>query len=549
MKELVVSIDNFNDYKDKTFNAMITIDNNGKIWQSPTIKLKNGKGVIKIPNTEGEYTFPYKAPYIVEIWDGNSSLNAGIFTLYNKYESTLDNSIVKVVRMNAKSINLNITNKITVNQFEKVEIKDFILDNCPRNYWQGLKIHNIPLKYYLYSDNGYVPFESIPAVKDGTFTYKILVSLSPADIKKESEVTVEVKKALTKEIQPIESVHFNYAFFSFLYPQATKPATKIVTYVSDSLKLKTINYYLNDNKISELNVNDTIHTIDISGANAFASNKIKLEFIAEQNGKTLTFVDEKEINVSDIIKPKVYHSYDEDKKVYRVGVSLTSDEQKNVTQILWRIEYNSIVMQHILDIENSDVIMKSSVIFEKYTDASETEFNMVFKQAGDYEITAYVIDTAGNIHIAKNQLTVLSDQAGEEEYKIEQKIEVVIRSKEENPVFKVYKFNDTTFELVNAYVTQKLFGDLYKGEFTLDTNDSIFIVKIGKAMKTYRVGNTSHLIVLKSNEQIDYVFKDFDGKEIQSGKTDVRGDDIATIALPKDTNGVLQVGNKYKIID
>jgi len=549
MKEVVVVIDNFNNYKDKTFQTMITICNNGKIWHSAAVKLKNGKGVIEIPNVNGEYTFPYNASYLIEVWDGEDSIEKGKFDLYTKYESTLDNSVVKVVRVNVKPIDVSIKNKITVNQFEEIDTSYFQLSNYPANYWNGLKIHNIRTDFYLYSDNGYVPYHKIPTVKEGTYTYKILVQLPAIDVKTESEVTVEVKKVLIAEIQPVEAIHFNYAFFSFLYPQATKPATKIATYVSKSLKLKTINYYLNDTKIAELPTNTNLYTLDISNAKAFASNKIKLEFIAEQNGKTLTFTDEKEIVVSDVIKPKVYHSYDEDKKVYRIGVSLTSEEQKNVTQILWRVEFNSIVMQHILDVENTDVTMKSNVIFEKYTDGSQTEFSIVFKQAGDYEITAYIIDTAGNIHIAKDQLTILSDQAGEEEYKIGQKIEVVIRSKEENPVFKVYKFNDTTFELVNTYVTQKLFADLYKGEFTLDTNDSIFIVKIGKAMKTYRVGSTSHLIVLKSNEQIDYVFKDFDGKEIQSGKTEFRGDGIATITLPKDTNGVLQVGNKYKIID
>jgi len=549
MKEVVIAIDNFNNYKDKTFQAMITIDNNGEKWQSSAVKLKNGRGVIEIPNINGEYTFPYKAPYIIDIWDGEDSIEKGKFHLYTNYESTLDNSVVKVVRVNVKPIDVSIKNKITVNQFEEIDTGYFQLGNYPVNYWRGLKIHNIRIDFYLYSDNGYVPYHKIPTVKEGIYTYKILVELPAINLKTESKVIVEVKKVLTTEIQPVETIHFNYAFFSFLYPQATKPTTKIATYVSKSLKLKTINYYLNGTKITQLPTNTNLHTLDISNAKVFESNKIKLEFIAEQNGKTLTFTDEKEIMVSDVIKPKVYHSYDEDKKVYRIGVSLTSEEQKNVTQILWRVEFNSVVMQHILDVENNDVIMKSNVVFEKYTDGSQTEFNAVFKQAGDYEITAYVIDTAGNIHIAKDQLTILSDQAGEEEYKIGQKIEVVIRSKEENPVFKVYKFNDTTFELVNTYVTQKLFADLYKGEFTLDTNDTIFIVKIGKAMKTYRVGSTSHLIVLKSNEQIDYVFKDFDGKEIQSGKTELRGDGIATITLPKDTNGVLQVGNKYKIID
>lgn len=527
--------------------------------------IKDCCGFIK----QEEFTIPLQG-FIVEMpLSGTKELPScatlwvGIKLDENNYSSVFtDNKeelITKVVNFDFISPALDVQTAYTLEELIKNNKQPIYKLNIDNRYdiWKELEIDTIEVT----TDEDKVNFSEMvdeleKINKPGEYTYQVAFTLKNGftQIEKFTITIPERKEVAVPKLKPIT---FNYAFFTPLHKDVFKPNCPVICYLSDNIKLNKVDFEVDGQLVKTFTDISNVLEISLGKAVSFSLNTIKATFHGtdKQTNEPVVIEDSKKVVVSEAMDITLYHNFNSDKGVFNVGISATDAEVKNITKILWQITYDSIVMENILSAGETSVKMYSDVVFETTSDNSKLEYAFDFKKNGEYFIKAYVYDTAGQIHVIKDSLKTLTNEGNNNNYQVNSKIPVIIKSNNgKSPTFKLSYIKNNTFNENGVVITDKLFDNIYSAEFKVEYNDCVYIVEIGENMKTFYVGDSDNIVVLKIKPNAPlpkYVFKDYDGKEISSGTISTNKDKtIGFVQLDKDKSGLLKIGDSiYKKIN
>ena len=503
--------------------------------------------VVRLPLKDGLYSISNKCEiYIAAINHSNHKI----------YERTVLNDITKTIS--------NVSIQWTDFNVSFQDSYDIVQDNDLDKINYSVNVKN-PHKYFdsfmptsteIKINDSWVKFTGLKQLAVGTYKYDVRVS-NQNHMTWEKIITVNVKAKEEKPLPKVQKIKFNYAFFTPMNNVHMKPSIPIVCYVSPNLDVKKVEFFYNGNSIQSQTNIEEIKALNVVKLPSYTDIDINAKFtcIDKTTKEQVVLEDTKTFNISSQLMLSLYHNYDDSKKVFRIGLSASKDDMAKVDKILFSIRFTSVVMENVLNVADYSAEMISDVVFEHQIDPDNPEIEVDFKSVSNYNITAYVYDKAGNIHILKDQIKQLSSESSGNNYTINQKIPVIIKNNSETtPVYDLYCLTSKGLKKINTYITNKLFGNLYSSEFTTKFNDSVYVVKIGDSLKTFYVGNSNNMVVLRvknANDLPDYVFKDYDGNKIAEGKVTLSNEDnsIGYIILPEGKNGILKIaGYIYKKI-
>ena len=489
-----------------------------------------------------------------KIWVGIKKGNS-----YWSYETINENGFKnEVAEYDLSSCGINFKTDYTLDELLRTNALEYNLTiNDPYNTWNLYQIKSITAPDYNNIDLKELINMIAVSVPNGTHNYKLNISFE-----NEATKTIEIKVAVSnkKKTSNFSSEHisFTYAFFSPLYSNSVKPTCAIKCFTSKNLVLNKVEFYYEDNLLQkETNIDDIIN-LNINNIPSYEKDNITAKFyvLNTDTNSTEVIEDTKGILVSDKIKSELVSTYDSTEDIYKVKLIVADKDVKNIGKIIWRVSYDSMVMENIISAGTEPLKMYSSVVFEDTTDNTKLELPFDFKQKGKYIITAYVIDISGKTQIARTYVQTTKTKKEESTYTINKKVDVLIKSNDnKTPTFTLYHIKDGKLVENKVIITDKMFDNIYGSHFTIEHNDCVYIVKSSNSFKTYPVGEVSNIVVISLNPNIpklpDYVFKDFDGNKLDSGTIKSNPEKtIGYVILPKNKSGMIKIGDSlYKKID
>jgi hypothetical protein len=414
----------------------------------------------------------------------------------------------------------------------------------------------IEYKIYKLLDGEKVSFDNLVFLKEGNYEEDIvIVTNDNINTKITLNINVVAEKKDKNEIA-LEKIEYNYCFWNPLYFRNVKPRIPIVILKSNNLKILNIDIYINNKytySISE-ELDEQFLDLDISDASE-GTNTIELKFTLEDTDKRkIEISNKKEIIITKNIKAELGVEYNSDTANYTINLSAEQESLKDVVNILWRVTYNSFVMQNILNVSGSDEKITTDIVFEKMTNSDTNSIDIELKQIGTYYVEAYLINKYGTFDKLKTEINSNKTTNDTGEYSVGDKIAFnVISKNNKTPVYEAYVINQEGFSKLGVFNMNTMFDNVYGSEITAELNNCVYVVKIGKTVKLFKVGESYNIHILynpsySTDTIIEYLLKDFEGNELDKGTMKYGDKGIMYCVTEKDKHGLIKLGNKFKRI-
>ena len=211
-------------------------------------------------------------------------------------------------------------------------------------------------------------------------------------------------------------------------------------------------------------------------------------------------------------------------------------------------------MQNILNVSGSDEKITTDIVFEKMTNSDTNSIDIELKQIGTYYVEAYLINKYGTFDKLKTEINSNKTTNDTGEYSVGDKIAFnVISKNNKTPVYEAYVINQEGFSKLGVFNMNTMFDNVYGSEITAELNNCVYVVKIGKTVKLFKVGESYNIHILynpsySTDTIIEYLLKDFEGNELDKGTMKYGDKGIMYCVTEKDKHGLIKLGNKFKRI-
>jgi len=485
---------------------------------------------------------------------GTATLNFDPFKTYGSVEIQLKS--YRSDRQTLRNMRVSIKNKYDVEIGKSLTLKDLVVEENWINEFYGTTIYPyIKRTFYIKLNDSDVVFSELNVLDDEEKIIKLKVSYRDSYYET-GYVDVKINpinKQEEKEYLTLSKIEYSYAFFSILRKNNYKPTIPVAIFVSDNFNLKSIDIYIDGEKYDSIKEIDNLIDVNVSSVEPFVEHELKLIFNGvNSNGESITKEHAKNFIVSDVIEADLGLEYNSDDESYTINLSTTSETYDNINNIIWKVTFDSYVFQNILDVEDVDGMMKTDVIFEKMTDKETNSITVKLSQIGKYTIEAYLIDKGGNVKILSKEI-VNGTSADDSSFKIGDKINVSILNKTQNtPTMVVYNINSSgEFSRVTTNIMDNVVDNIYTSSFSAEIDNSLYIAKIGKLIKTYNIGSSRNISILYNpsydeNTVIDYELKNDNDETIKKGNMKYAKDGIFYCVTDADKHGIIRIGRHYK---
>lgn len=560
MKSVIVDISNFNEIGESIYGQLFIFDvNNKDNYEGDVFKVTSNITEIKIPN-KSSFETPWgdDSDILICLWSGDSNRlhmhnylnNLLIKNNNNKISeyittSLIEKSNIKVDIKKEYTIKINETlNEIQVTPQVMYSFRDKIIFPQRKYFVEEL------------TENGVVPFDGFTGLQKGEYDLNIRLLFSDDTLTDGTNIKIKViGEKEEQEFITLNQIKYQFAYFSPIYSNAVKPMMPIALYISKNLTPQSVDVFINTQKTETIRDFATpLKNINISTCNSYQNNEIKLVFnCLDEDGKQISFEDKKTIFVSENIDAALGVEYNSDTGVYTINLSSENETLQNITNILWRVIFDSYVIQNVVNIAGKDEHIKTDIVYEELAGNDAISIDVEMKQIGKYVVEAYLIDAGGNTKKLSTEITSVNASDNTEEYSIGDKISFSVISKSGAvPVYKLYAVKqDGTFEKIQVTGMNQLFDNIYGTEFTAELNDCVYVAKIDKAIKIFKVGDSKNIVIAYSpnyteNTTLNYVLKSVDGDELESGTATYGEEGLMYVILNPNNHGILKIGNSYK---
>ena len=406
-------------------------------------------------------------------------------------------------------------------------------------------------------DGRKVKFDGIVFLKKGEYKEDlVMVANDGVESYNTIDIVVEERGNKAEEIE-LKEIKYSYCYWNALYYRNVKPKMPVNIISSNDLDIVSIDIYINDKKIYTMqgdNIEKGFADIDISNTE-IGENKIKLVFLVENEKKErVTMEDEKSIVVTKNSNAVLGVEYNKDKENYTINLSMKQEDLDNVKNILWRVTYGSFVMQNIINVSGSDEKLFTDIVFEKMVSNDGNSIDVELKQIGEYSVEAYLLGEDGSFERIQTKINSSNKTDDSGEYEIGDKIYFNVISKNNKvPVYELFVVSQDSFMKVGVENMNSMFDNVYGSEITAEYNNCVYIVKIGKKINLFRVGKSNNIHIAykptyNKDTEINYVLKDFEGNELDSGTMTYGDSGILYCTTEEDKHGLIKIGNKFKKI-
>jgi len=559
MKKIVLSIENFVEQKDKVFLKCFLKQTNNKIFESNISQVDTSITELELPNSPSLIQkYGEGSELLIAIWTGDNDIKKE-HELLNSFIVKLDSNVVQIVStklIKKEDIFFFVDETIEVDAY--VKIKNIpIKSNITNNFYDRNIFKQKEFKLFKTIDNKIAPFDFFIFLKKGNYKEDLkLITNDGVENVLSMDINVKELVSNNKEIK-LSKIDHSYCFWTPLYYRNTKPLLPISILKNSELSIKKVEVYINDNFIYNIpldNINDSLTNIDISNAN-IGENSIELIFHTENEYKELNKISSKKnIVVSDIINAELGVEYNSDKGNYTINLSAEQETLDKIESILWRVTYSSFVMQNILNVSGSDEKITTDIVFEKMTNNETNSIDVELKQLGTYYIEAYLIEKNGSFKKIKTNINSSNKTDDTGDYSIGDKINFNVISKNNKvPVYELFAVTQDKFINLGVHNMNNMFDNIYGTEFTVEENNCVYVMKIDKQIKLFKVGQSSNIHIAykpsyNKDTKIEFVLKDFEGNELESGSLLYGNKGIMYAVTDKDKHGLIKIGNKFKRI-
>jgi hypothetical protein len=558
MKKIILTIDNFYERDKPVFIQYRIKQTDGSIYCSNTINAENNTIELSLPNNS---TFIQKygegSELLLTIWTGDEDITK-THNMLNSFVVKLDKDIIQeIYTILLKKEDVFFYTKDDINLKTGEITKELPIEsNIVNEFYGDIIFPQKKYKIYKLLDGEKVSFDNLVFLKEGNYEEDIvIVTNDNINTKITLNINVVAEKKDKNEIA-LEKIEYNYCFWNPLYFRNVKPRIPIVILKSNNLKILNIDIYINNKytySISE-ELDEQFLDLDISDASE-GINTIELKFTLEDTDKRkIEISNKKEIIITKNIKAELGVEYNSDTANYTINLSAEQESLKDVVNILWRVTYNSFVMQNILNVSGSDEKITTDIVFEKMTNSDTNSIDIELKQIGTYYVEAYLINKYGTFDKLKTEINSNKTTNDTGEYSVGDKIAFnVISKNNKTPVYEAYVINQEGFSKLGVFNMNTMFDNVYGSEITAELNNCVYVVKIGKTVKLFKVGESYNIHILynpsySTDTIIEYLLKDFEGNELDKGTMKYGDKGIMYCVTEKDKHGLIKLGNKFKRI-
>jgi len=560
MKSIIVDISNFNEIGESIYGQLFIFDVNGEdSYEGEVFNITSNLVEVKIPNkTSFETPWGDGSDILICLWSGdNNRLHTHNYlnNLIIKNDNSKTSEYIAVSLFNKSEIGVEITKEYTIKINET--LNEIQATSKVMYEFKGKTI--FPQRKYTVeesTENGVVPFNGFTGLKKGEYDLNIRLVFADGTQTEPTNIKITVVgENEEQEFITLNQIKYQFAYFSPIYSNAVKPMMPIALYISKNLIPQSVDVFINTQKTETINDFSTpLKNINISTCNSYQDNEIKLVFnCLDEDGKQISFEDTKTVFVSEDINAVLGVEYNSDTGVYTINLSSESGALQNITNILWRVVFDSYVIQNVVNIAGKDEHIKTDIVYEELAGNDAISIDMEMKQIGKYTVETYLIDAGGNTKKLSTEITSVNASDDTGEYSIGDKISFSVISKSGAvPVYKLYAVKqDGTFEKIQVAGMNQLFDNIYGTEFTADLNNCAYIAKIDKAIKIFKVGDSKNIVIAYSpnyseNTTLNYVLKSVDGDELEKGTATYGEEGLMYVVLNPNNHGILKIGNSYK---
>jgi len=496
---------------------------------------KDSNWLNKTPNYVGSSSIIYKKTESSNVCNINLS----------SYSTNVDN---------IKNLSISVDSDISVVSGETVDIETLNIESNIKYMFYNAKILNMNINVLEIINDTEQEFDGFTAIKDGSFNLPIKVKFKDSYYSTDIiNINIDVTKSNNDtEYISMNELEYYYAYFSMLNKSNFKPNIPVALFISNNLELKNINVYVDDVLLNTIETNDSIVNINVSSVEPYVEHELKLEFNVSLNGKNIILSNSQSFVVSDTINANLGVEYDSDTNKHTIKISAEDSVFDNIQNILWKITFDSYVFQNIIDFGGEDGSMKTDIIYDKLVDASNRYIEAEFKQTGKYVIEAYIIDKGGNTTRLQTDV-VNGNTTDDNSFKLGSKLSIsIVNNTNSTPVVNIYNLsNEDGFKKIDTQPMDNVVDNIYNYSFPAEIDNSIYIVKIGKLVKLFKIGEYSNLSIIYNPSYteesiIDYELKDVDGKIIDTGTMKYGSEGIMYCIIDPTKHGVLRIGRHYK---
>lgn len=350
------------------------------------------------------------------------------------------------------------------------------------------------------------------------------------------------------------SIDKGLAFFSVKNRGVRDNVLNAVLFASSRYVLSKALVFSDDTMYGEItdfsNPNISINLPDT----AADTRVVKIEFTGVVDGDIdeTVYVFEREVRDYKSLTGDISISLDPNTGLQTAALNISDPDEVN--EILWQIIYKSTIVEKIVKVTDVDETALINILYQEYTDPSNTEIEFETLQPGNYDIVAYILNGAGVYFKVVEELFVPGSVPDDQEIVVGDTVTVgCISDHGEVPILKVYRLSRSGYEEILTVPMDNAYDRTFFYEYTVEFDDSFYIFKSANSVVVKRVGIPRGCAIAyakdkESGRAIPFQLQDFNGNVIDSGDLDDSGFGIYYKVMSENVHGVLAVGNTHKVV-
>lgn len=288
------------------------------------------------------------------------------------------------------------------------------------------------------------------------------------------------------------------------------------------------------------------------GSSDLTERTLKLSTTGVSEGETISDTYTQVIKNYTTLDGTISTSQDSDTGKYTALLEASMPDK--LTSILWQIVYSSTIVEKVVKLEDKDEKALLHVLYQEYSEPTETSIEFDIYNPGKYMIEAYMIDETGEMFKVSRELFIPGERDDDEEIKVGDDITVGCTSVHgEVPIMKVFRLSQDGYELLDNFAMEKAFDKTYVANFTVEYENSFYIFQAESSIVVKKVGEPSGCIISFSRDKtsgrsIPYRLENFSGDLIEEGTLDDSTFGIYYKVMENASDGILTVGNTRKVV-